>query len=472
MMERFCARKAWYALRGNARRGLSISLAGALLSLFLLGAALQHKPAWSADDARPVVTVTIDGPINPAADDYLKTSLAYAAQRNARLFVLQLNTPGGLLTSMQKMVESLLEAKVPTVVYVSPRGGSATSAGVFVTLAANFAVMAPGTTIGAAHPVMGTGGDVEGKMGEKVENFTVSLIKAIAEQRGRNAAWAEKAVRESVSVTDRQALDEKIIDFIASDVDDLLRQLEERQVKIGDEEKRLAGLAGAPRESVPMSFKQRVVNVLSDPNVAILLGLGAMLGLGIELYHPGAIFPGIFGAICLVLSLTAAQVLPISLGGVALLVLSVVFFTVELFMPSFGIWGASGIVCLILGAIYFVDTELVWSVDGFSVDKGLIGSVAGIVGALLLAVIYLAISATQRKVTTGQEGMAGKAGTVKVGFTPDASGGQSRGKVEVNGEIWKARCVSGTPQAGERIRVVAAEEGLQLLVELSKEDKA
>jgi membrane-bound serine protease (ClpP class) len=420
----------------------------------------------AAPDGRPVVVININGPINPAADDYLKTSLAIAKQRNAKLFVLMLNTPGGLLTSMQTMVESLLESSIPTAVYVSPSGGGAISAGAFVTLAGHFAVMAPGTTIGAAHPVMGTGGDVEGKMGEKVENFTASLIKAIAEQRGRNAQWAEKAVRESVSVTDREALKEKIIDLVAPDLDSLLGQLEGKKISIGGKEIILENLAAAPRENLEMSFKQRVVNVLSDPNIAILLGLGAMLGIGIELYHPGAVLPGVFGAICLVLSLTAAQVLPISMGGVALLLLSAVFFTVEFFMPTFGIWGAAGIVCLVIGSIYFVDTEMVWGVEGFTVDKGMIGGIATAAGLLLLLVIYLAISASSRKVSTGREGLVGKIGTVKIPFAEEPGSGVRKGKVEVMGEIWNARVAAhgDLPQAGAKVRVEAVEEGLQLLI--------
>lgn len=438
--------------------------------LVLVSSYVFMPSAGTADSAAlnggAVVVININGPINPAADDYLKTSLATARQRNAKLFVLQLNTPGGLLTSMQTMVESLLESPVPTVVYVSPSGGGAISAGAFVTLAGNFAVMAPGTTIGAAHPVMGGGGDVEGKMGEKVENFSASLIKAIAEQRGRNAAWAEKAVRESVSVTDREALKEHIVDLVASDLESLLRALEGRKVTVEGREITLNNLAEAPRDYLEMNFKQRVVNVLSDPNIAILLGLGAMLGIGIELYHPGAVLPGVFGAICLVLSLTAAQVLPISMGGVALLLLSAVFFTVEFFMPTFGIWGAAGIVCLVLGSIYFIDMDQVWGVEGFTVDKGMIGGIAATAGLLLLLVIYLAVSASKRRVTTGREGLIGKIGTVKVPFQEDPGSGVRKGKVEVMGEFWNARVSANTalPQAGAKVRVEAVEDGLQLLV--------
>ena len=201
-----------------------------------------------------------------------------------------------------------------------------------------------------------------------------------------------------------------------ANLDKLLGELEGKTVTVAGSPVTLKNYRDAPRTQIPMSFKQVVVNILSDPNIAILLGLGAMLGIGIELYHPGLIFPGICGAICLILSLTAAQVLPISYGGVLLLLLGVSFFAVELMAPSFGIWGGAGIVCLVLGSIYFVDTDLVWSVDGFGVNKLLVGSVAALAGLILLGVVYLAISSKKRRVTTGKEGLVGKVAVVKKSF--------------------------------------------------------
>lgn len=450
----------------------------ACLIFFLLFAALsllaeQESSASTAlaeknSAANPIIIATIDGSINPATNDYLKTSLKKAEEKKAVLFILKLNTPGGLLNSMQTMVASLLEAKIPTVVYVAPSGGGAISAGVFITLAGNFAVMAPGTNIGAAHPVLGSGEDVKGHMGEKVENFTVSLIKAIAEQRGRNIEWAEKAVRESVAITDREALQEKVIDFIASDIDKLLGELEGKTVTVKGEPFTLSGLAQASQEVIEMSFKQKVINILSDPNIAILLGLGALLGIGIELYNPGSVLPGVLGAICLVLALTASQVVPISYGGLALLLLGFCFFVIELFLPSFGIWGGAGIVCLVIGSIYFVDTDMVWGAESFVVDKMMVGSVAVIVGFVLLAVCYLAMGAMQRQVTTGKEGLIGKTARVRDDFVNDPHSEVAFGRVEVMGELWKARfkCADGgkPPLKGEAVSIVQV-EGLELLVE-------
>lgn len=444
---------------------LMLLLCGLSIALQLLTPA-QVVGATERSGDGPVVVITIDGPINPASDDFLKTSLAKAQNLNARLFVIELNTPGGLLNSMQTMVESLLESDVPSVVYVTPSGGGAISAGVFVAMAGNFAVMAPGTTIGAAHPVTGDGQDVTGDMRAKVENFAVSHIKAIAEQRGRNADWAEKAVRESVAITDREAVEKKVVDLVSQDFSSLLQDLEGKVTVVKGQPVTLSGLKEARVVRVDMSLKQKVVNILADPNVTILLGLGAMLGIGIELYHPGAILPGIFGVVCLVLSLTSAQVIPINYGGLGLLLLGAVFFAVELFMPSFGIWGAAGIVCIVLGSIYLVDMDMVWGAEGVQVDTALVGSVAGFVGLLLLGAVYLMIRTRSVQVSTGREGLCGKEGTVKVRF--ENRHGVLRGKVAVMGEIWNAELRGSDGQSlevGAPIRVVEMGSSLLLFVE-------
>jgi membrane-bound serine protease (ClpP class) len=416
-----------------------------------------------AETSANVYLMEINGTINPATDDFLKSSLAKAKEQQAKLLIIKLNTPGGLLTSMQTMVGSLLESPIPTVVYVSPSGGGATSAGVFITMAANFAVMAPGTTIGAAHPVTGGGQDVEGDMREKIENFTVSHIKAIAEQRGRNVEWAEKAVRESVSITDREAVSLKVVDFIATDIEDLLSKLEGRKLTIESEEVVLEGLKSMKLNTIEMTFKQKVINILSDPNIAILLGLAAMVGLGIEMYNPGLVLPGIVGAICLVLSLTAAQVLPINYGGVLLLLLSAVFFIVELFIPTFGVWGIAGIICLVLGSIYVIDSDLVWSVDGFTVDSLMVGSIAFVCGSILLIVSLLVIKDRSSKVVTGAEGLVGKKGKVRGGFSSNST----EGKVNVNGEIWNAKIENDNLSkltVNQGIVVTGIENGMTLLI--------
>lgn len=418
--------------------------------------------------SNPVVTISIDGPINPATNDFLRTSISKAESMDARLLIVNLNTPGGLVPSMQKMVEALLEAPLPVVVYVSPSGGGAISAGVFVTMAAHVAVMAPGTTIGAAHPVLGTGGDIKGDMRMKMENFMVALITAIAEQRDRNTKWAEDAVRESVSITDREAVTLKVVDFTAASEQRLLEKLEGKTVKIDGRPIVLKNLADAPRTEIKMSFKQEVVNILADPNVAVLLGLGAMIGLGIELYHPGALLPGIFGAICLVLSLTSAQVLPISYGGLGLLLLGVVFFGVEIFVPSFGIWGVSGIICLILGSIYYIDTDMVFSNNEFGVNKGLVGTLAAFGGLSLFGLVSMAVKVRNRKITTGKEGLKGKKGKVLESFVLNEEQGILEGRVRVDGSIWSARASKEinleSLTKGDPIFVEDIETGMVLVV--------
>ncbi|MCC6953796.1 MAG: nodulation protein NfeD, partial [Deltaproteobacteria bacterium] len=426
------------ATRTRLRRALT----GVVGFLFLISIAISWSPEFaltqSAGQPRtgPILIGDIDGPINPATDDYLKTLLRTAEERNARLVIVRLNTPGGLVASMQTMVQSLLDSPVPTAIFVTPAGASATSAGVFITMAGNFAVMAPGTTIGAAHPVVGSGQDIQGDMRAKVENFAVSLIKAIAEQRNRNVAWAEKAVRESVSITDRDAQADKVIDFIAADMESLIAQVDGKTVTVKGVPQTLVNLQSTPREVVEMSFKQKVINVLSDPNVGILLGLGAMLGIGIELYHPGAILPGVVGVICLVLSLGSAQVLPINQTGVILLVLSFACFGLELMVPSFGVWGGAGVVCLVLGSIYLIDQDQVFGFGHYDVDRLLIGTIATAVGLVLLSISFVALRTQRSKVVTGKEGLIGLRGVVKTPFRVSPGEDSSVGKVFVRGELW------------------------------------
>ncbi len=452
------------------RRAFGIAILLCVLGLF----AARVVPSASLADspAGPIVLLRIEGTINPATADYLRAGLEAASLSEARLVVLQLNTPGGLLPSMQLMVESLLQSKVPTVVYVSPRGGGAMSAGMFITLAGNFAVMAPGTTIGAAHPVLNGGSDITGDMGQKIENFSVSLAKAIAEQRGRNVKWAEEAVRESVSATDREAQADGIIDFIAGDLDRLLSDLEGKSVNAAGRQVTLTGLRDAPRREIPMSLKQKVLNVLADPNIAMLVGMGALLGLGIELYHPGALFPGIFGAICLVLSLVAGQVLPITTGGIVLMLLGAAFCLAEAFVPSFGILGIVGTICVATGAIYAIDEDQVFSASSFDVDRVSIFGAAFLVGSCFVFIARQVMKSRSRKVTTGREGLVGKEARVLVDFNEiPGEPGKAHGKVRVMGEIWKAVLdgeVQSLPKRDEALVVRSVSGDMTLVVGVKK----
>ena len=417
---------------GSLRRACAFAVLG--LFALLLGAFSTVRADLPQG---PVIILTIDSTINPATADYLRTGLSYAAARDAKLVIIRLNTPGGLLSSMQLMVENLLQSKVPTVVFVSPNGAGAMSAGMFITLAGNFAVMSPGTTIGAAHPVLSGGQDITGDMGQKIENFSVSLAKSIAEQRGRNTKWAEEAVRESVAATATEAKSEGVVDFIASDIEHIYAELEGKTVQAGGRNVTFSGLKDSVSEDVPMSLKQRVLNYLADPNIAMLLGMGALLGIAVELYHPGAIFPGMFGAICLVLSLIAGQVLPINVGGVVLMLLGAAFCIAEAFVPSFGALGIVGTICVAFGAIYAVDEDQVFSAAGFQIDRVAIFGGAFFVGACLLYVARIVYKTRSAKVSTGREGLIGQEGRVLTDFEID-SGNRYIGKVRVRGDIWRA----------------------------------
>lgn len=396
----------------------------------------------------PIVTIKIDGTINPAVDDYVKTSLERAKMENAQLFIIEINTPGGLLNSMESITKNLLESPIPTVVFVGPAGSRAVSAGMFITLAAHFAVMAPGTTIGAAHPVTSDGGNVQSDMRDKLENYVSSFARSIAEQRSRNVEWADKAVRESVAITDREALEKGVINFISSDMDHLISELEGRSVSIQGRNINLDKLAKAKREFYPMTFKQKVVNLLADPSVAVLLGLAAVLGIMMELYHPGTAVPGVIGVICLVLSLTASQVIPINYGGIALLILGTAFVVAELYVPSFGIWGIAGTICFILGAIYAVDTDLVWSADSYGVERAYLAAFALFVGGLITSLALYVKKHRRGVVMTGSEGLVGVAGEI-ISWSLDKKRNYWSGKVRVHNELWHARTASVEKGVGD-----------------------
>src|SRR6185503_3358190 len=244
----------------------------------------------------------IDGTINPAVDDFIRESIGRAKASGAKALIIQLDTPGGLLNSTRTIVKEMLGAEVPLMVYVAPSGAGAGSAGVFITMAAHIAAMAPGTNIGAAHPVAGAGQEVKGAMGEKIENFTASFSESIAQKRGRNTEWAIQAVRKSVAITESEALKKKVIDIVAKDIDDLLKQADGRKVDL-DGKMHVLALKDVKIDRREMSLKQKILNTLADPNIAYLLMMAGLLGLYMEFSHPGVIFPGVAGAICLLLAL-------------------------------------------------------------------------------------------------------------------------------------------------------------------------
>jgi membrane-bound serine protease (ClpP class) len=417
---------------------------GALLAALVLSAA---SPALAR-----VNLITIDGSINPAVDDFIRESIATTRGDGAEALVIQLDTPGGLLTSTRSIVKELLGAPVPVLVYVTPAGAGATSAGVFVTMAAHVAVMAPGTTIGAAHPVGAGGGDVAGDMREKIENFAVSFVQSIAERRGRNVEWAAKAVRESVAVTEHEALALHVIDLVAPDLRSLLAQAAGREVQVAGGPVTL--VLGAETEVTPlrMRLKQRVLDLIADPNVAYLLFMAGLLGLYFELSSPGVVFPGVVGVICLLLALAAFQVLPINSTGVLLLLFAAGLMVAEAYVPSFGILGVGGIVAFVLGSLLLFDTPD----STIAVDRGIIAAAVLTVGTFMLTVGYLVVRAQRRPVVTGSEALVGTIGVVR-------ERRERGGRVFVHGEHWDA--LSDQPlEVGESVEVIAVEPGLRLRV--------
>ena len=410
--------------------------------------------------SQQVILLKIDGAINPASAAFIERGIENAHEKNAECLIIQMDTPGGLLKSTRVIVSSFLESKIPIVVYVSPGGAQAGSAGVFITMAAHIAAMAPGTNIGAAHPV-----DMEGKMdsvmSEKVTNDAAAFIRTIAEKRNRNLKWAENAVRKSQAITETEALDTNVIDLIAKNVDELLTQIDGRQVETVTGTTTLH-TKGARIEQMEMGWVEKLLDLLSNPNIALILFQLGTIGLILELYNPGSIFPGIVGVISLVLAFYSMHTLPINYAGLALIIFGIILFLLEIKIISHGMLAIGGAVSLFLGSIMLIRTssvlefvEISWSV--------IFGSV--IISTFFFVVILgLGIKAQRRKPTTGIEGFTGETGDVLETLEPE-------GIVRVHGEIWNAESLSGTIQKGNRIRVVRI-NGLKLLVEpftISKE---
>lgn len=424
-----------------------------------LGVFLLAAPAAGLDEvAGPgtLVRVVVDGTINPGVANYVHDAIQEAADAGAPALLLQLDTPGGLLTSMRAMVKDILSAPLPVIVWVAPSGAGAGSAGVFIALAGHVAAMAPGTNIGAAHPVDSSGEAPTGAAGEKIENFAASLSESIAQQRGRNVQWAERAVRESVSATAEEAAKLRIVDFIARDLAELVERADGRSVDVAGRNQKLA-LAKAVRSpnggirvvTVDMTIGQRVLNVIGHPNVAYLLMMAGMLGLWVEFTHPGVIFPGVVGAICLLLGLTAVHVLPVSTSGLVLLLLGLALLIAETFVPT-GLLGAGGVAALLIGSLFLFDREA-----GVQISRSVVFSVAAVFGAFLVIVMTLVVRGQRRPAAVGAEAMVGEIGRAQERLAPS-------GTVLVHGEYWAADSEEPV-DAGGRVRVTAV-EGLRLRV--------
>lgn len=423
-----------------------------LLFLFSVLAATFMPLCAGADEQGFVAVVKMDMMILPGTHDYLTVSINKASEEGAKLIVVLLDTPGGILQTTQLMTQEIFKSKVPVAIYVYPKGATATSAGVFITLAGHVAAMAPGTSIGAAHPVSGEGKDIEGDMRQKAENMASAMVRSISEQRGRNTEWAEKAVKESSSLTEKEALEKRVVDKIADDIPDLLKKIKGSEVTLGNEKVVLGDYSALPVRYYEMHYKDRVMNVLANPNVAALLWLGATTGLSIELYNPGAILPGVVGVICLILALVVSQIIPVNEGGVILLIVGALMIGAEMYVTS-GLLGVGGIIAMVLGAMYLID---VTAAPGLSVSTALVGSIGALAGLFLFLMIAGLRSAQKKKVTTGKEGMIGLKARALENFT-------GKGSVFVKGAVWRAESESGLIEKDDEVEVVSV-SGLTLRV--------
>jgi membrane-bound serine protease (ClpP class) len=405
-------------------------------------------PATRAEQAG---LIKISGAIGPATASYVQRALNEAAARGYVCLIIQLDTPGGLLDSTKEIVQSFYSARLPTVVYVAPAGATAASAGCFITLAADVAAMAPGTSIGAAHPVAMGGGtagqEPDDVMKKKLENFATTFIESIAARRHRNVEWAKTAVRESAAITAEKALELKVIDIMADDIPELLQQLDGREVN-----GRSLHAASAEIQEVPMLLREKVFQVLWHPEVMFLLMLIAIYGIIGELSSPGAILPGVVGAIALVLALYMASVLPVNIAGLALIVLAVGLFVTDLFAPTHGILTAGGVISFFLGSLMLFDT----AGAAFRLSLGLIIPATLITAAFFVFVFGAGLRAQWLPVKTGKESMVGKTATALTPITAQS------GRVFVEGAYWNA--VSKTlVEEGQPVEIIGV-QGLTLEV--------
>ena len=470
--------------------GMLIRKAGLYLLLILL-MALWARDAGGEDALetdtpaadRQAVLLDIQGPIGPATRDFVERSLEKAADRGAALAIIRMDTPGGLDASTRDIIMAILNSAVPVATWVAPEGARAASAGTYILYASHVAAMSPATNLGAATPVSIVGGPSKPKpggsspdkaqdpeseedsgeeqtdepeeipadaMNRKAVNDAVAYIRGLAEKRGRNADWAEKAVREAESITSEKALELGVIDLIAGDIGDLLEQIDGMVVDVNGMDRELA-TRGLVIDRLEPDWRNELLGVITSPTIAYLLLLIGVYGLILEGYNPGAIVPGVVGAISLLMALYAFQMLPVNYAGLALIVLGIILMIAEVMAPSFGALGFGGIIAMVIGSIILIDTDA----PGFSVSRSLIGSIA-MVGSLgLMAIIWFAVKARQRPVVSGREQLIGSQGTALVGF-------EREGEVFVHSERWRA--VSEAPVRQDENIVVTGIDGLTLTV--------
>lgn len=399
-----------------------------------------------------IVKIDLDGIIDPVTADFIHETIRKAEDQGAEFVLIRLSTPGGLGVSMQQIVQTILNSKIPVVCYVAPKGAHAASAGFFVLLAADVAAMAPGTNTGAAHPVFPLGmGDKT--MLEKVKNDALASLRSIVKQRNRNYDLAAQAVDESKSYTAQEALDGHLIDLIADDQSALLTDLNGREITRFNGERQVLKTAGIPVRTAEMSFRQKALSDIADPNFALILGVVGLLGLYFEFTHPGMIVPGVVGGICLLLALLGFSLLPVNLIGVLLIILAIGLFVAEVKVQGFGVLGLGGVVAMILGLLFLIESPY----PQLRIDLAIAAAVTIPFAVIFIFLLRLVLRTHARQVTTGEAGLVGEIGTAQTEVGPEG------GRVFVAGEIWRATSAEAI-EVGDRIRVVSA-RNLDLVVE-------
>jgi membrane-bound serine protease (ClpP class) len=408
--------------------------------LFFLASVISGQ----VQEKAPIYSIEVDGIINPATAKFITDSIDEAAQQGAQCLIIQLDTPGGLMESMRIIVKKILASNIPIIVYVAPGGARAASAGVFITIAAHIAVMAPGTHIGAAHPVtLGAEGKESKTMTEKVVNDAVADIKATAKTRGRNVDWAEKAVRKSVSITDEEALKLKVIDFISPDLQDLLTKIDGKVVKF-DGVTRTLHTKGVQPQPIQMSWRERLLDIISNPTIAYILLMLGIYGIFFELSSPGAILPGVVGGIFLILAFYALQMLPVNYAGLALIFFAIILFIAEIKVVSHGLLAVGGVISLLLGSLMLFQSPGEYMKISLSV---IIPAVLVSAGFFIFA-ITKAVRARLTKPTTGMEGLVGEVGIASTMIAPE-------GKISIHGEFWNV-ISDQTVEKGEKVQVIGS----------------
>ncbi len=395
-------------------------------------------PKSSFAMSNEIIIIKISDAIGPAIADHLIKGIKKAEDNNAVCIIIHLDTPGGLAESMRKIVMAILGSRIPVVVYVSPAGARAASAGVMITMAADIAAMAPGTNIGAAHPVSVGGKEIGKTMSEKIINDMVASAKSIAKKRGRNVQWAEKAIRESVSITETEALKKNVIDYIARDFDDLIKQINGKKIK----GKGTLDLDNYHTFVLKENLRTKILKTISNPNIAYIFMMIGLAGIYFELSHPGAILPGVVGAVSLVLAFFALQTLPVNYAGILLILLAILFFIMELKIISYGLLSIAGIISLLLGSLMLFESHE----PGMGLSWSVLLPTVIIVSAFFVVISGIVFKAQLTQAETGASGLIGKTGVVKNAIMPE-------GKVFIHGELWNATSKEAINK-GEKIRVV------------------